>query len=249
MTLRRGGLAWLALVLTSSLSAQTPGELHLRRILAVPVGALPPLAMLMPASRNHSYWVGRFQAGTQWENLTGDLASFAAGLDLQWRGGSVFGLTAGYQFDDCEETVTGCASHALFGARARFTILTGGPTFAALVGDNSATTTVGTEFGFGYAPNAVAGRNACAVDAAMPVSISLFQRIRLLTFFTPGFIWDMRCPINGSPGEGTSTVAGAGIGLQQLFNRGLDVSLGAQRIFRRGSGIQVGLNVTYVRIP
>jgi hypothetical protein len=238
-----------ALVFAHPAAAQPAGELHLRRLLAVPLGALPPLAMLMPASRNHNYWVGRIQTGTQWENITGDLAAVAGGIDLQWRGGSAFGITAGYQFEDCEATVIGCASHTLFGARARFNIITGGPTFARLVGDNSATTTVGTELGLGYAPNAISGRNACAVDVGLPVSISLFQRLRVLTFVTPALAWDVRCPLSGSVGAGASTLLGAGIGIQQLGNRALDVSIGAQRIFRSGSGIQLGVNVTYVRLP
>lgn len=239
----------LPVLLAQPAAAQTAGELHLRRLLAVPLGALPPIAMLMPASRNHNYWVGRLQAGTQWENLVGDLAAVAAGIDLQWRGGSAFGVTAGYQIDDCEENVAGCDSHALFGARARFNIITGGPTVAAFVGDNSATTTLGTEIGLGYAPNAISGRNACAVDVGVPISISLFQRVRVLTFFTPGLAWDVRCVHAGSAASGASTFVGAGIGLQQLGHRGLDVSVGAQRIFRGGSGIQLGVNVTYVRLP
>lgn len=229
--------------------AQSPGDLHLRRLLAVPLGALPPMGMLMLASRNHNYWVGRVQAGTQWQSLTGDHTAVAAGLDLQWRGGSVFGITAGYQMSNCAENVTGCASHPLFGGRAKFNILTGGPTFAALVGDNTATTTLGAEVGLGYAPNAISGRNACAVDIGLPISVSFFQRIRLLSFFTPGIASDARCLHAGSVAVGASTFLGAGIGLQQLGHRGLDVSLGVQRIFRRGSGFQLGLSVTYVRLP
>jgi hypothetical protein len=242
----RWRLSCLAILLAGQSAAQSPGELHLRRLLAVPLGALPPMGMLMPASRNHSYWVGRLQAGSQWENITGDLAAYAAGVDLQWRGGSTVGATAGYQVVNCEEEVVGCASHALYGLRARFNILTVGPTFAAIVGDNSATTTLGAEIGLGYAPNALDTRNACAVDIGMPVSISFFQRIRLLSFVTPGIAWDMRCPLQGSPGVGASTFLGAGLGIQQFFHRSLDISVGAQRIFRRHSGAQVGLNVTYV---
>lgn len=245
MTMIRYGIA-LLLVLSHQGPAQTVGELHLRRLLAVPLGALPPMGMLMPASRNHNYWVGRLQAGTQWENLGGDFTAFAGGVDLQWRGGSTIGITGGYQLQNCEEDVTGCATHSLFGVRTRVNVVTGGPTFAALVGDNSATTTLGAELGLGYAADAVAGRNACAVDMGMPISISFFQRVRMLSFVTPGIAWDMRCPANGSPGGGASTFIGAGIGIQQFGNRGLDVSLGAQRIFRRGSGVQVGINVTYV---
>jgi hypothetical protein len=233
----------------SELAAQTVGEAHLRRLLAVPLGALPPLAMLMPASRNHNYWVGRFQAGAQRDNLSGDLTAAALGLDFQWRGGSAFGLTGGYQAADCEENVIGCNPHALYGARARFNVLTGGPTFAALVGDNSATTTLGAEFGAGYAPNAIAGRNGCAVDVAAPISISLFQRVRVLSYFTPGIAWDVRCPVHGSEGGSASTFVGAGFGWQQIFGRALDVSFGAQRILRRGAGLQLGVNVTYVRLP
>ena len=229
--------------------AQSASEMHLRRLLSVPLGALPPMGMLMPASRNHSYWVYRLQAGSQWDNVTGDLAALAGGLDFQWRGGSTFGLTAGYQYEDCERDVTGCASHALFGARARVNVLTGGPTVANLVGDNSATTTLGAELGYGYAPNAVAGNNACAVDVGMPISVSLFQRIRVLSFFTPGVAWDVRCPVEGSVGVGASTFVAAGLGLQQLGHPGLDVSIGVQRIFRREPGFQFGVNVTFVNVP
>ena len=236
------------MALAAPMSGQSVGEAHLRRLLSVPLGALPPLAMLMPASRNHNYWVGRVQAGTQRDNLSGDLTAAALVLDFQWRGGSAFGITGGYQAADCEENVIGCSGHPLFGARARFNVVTGGPTFAALIGDNSATTTLGAEFGAGYAPNALAGRNACAVDMAAPISISLFQRVRMLTYFTPGIAWDVRCPHAGSEGGGASTFAGAGVGIQQLANRGLDVSFGVQRIMRRGAGLQLGVNVTYVRL-
>ena len=236
-------------VLARSVAAQTAGELHLRRLLSVPLGALPPLAMLMPASRNHNYWVGRLQTGTQWNNIVGDLGATAVGLDLQWRGGSSFGFTGGYQWADCREKITDCGAHPMIGGRARFNMLTGGPTVAAMVGDNSATTTVGMEFGMGYAPRAIGEHNACAFDLAGPLSLSLFQKVRLLTFLTPGIAWDARCIFGGSRPGGVSTFLGTGIGLQQLFNRGLDVSFGAQRIFRTGAGVQLGINVTYVRLP
>jgi hypothetical protein len=240
-----------ALILAQPAGAQEPGpgDQHLRRLLAVPLGALPPSGMLMPASRNHNYWVGRLQVGRQWNNFSGDLSAVAGGIDLQWLGGSTVGITGGYQVADCEEAVTGCKGHPLFGARARFNVVTGGPTVAAFIGDNSATTTLGAELGYGYAPRALAERNACAADMGMPVSVSMFQRVRMLAFFTPGIAWDVRCPSGGTVGVGASTFLGAGLGIQQLFHRGLDVSFGAQRIFRRGSGIQLGLNATFVRLP
>jgi len=239
----------LALVIVAHpVAAQSAGELHLRRLLSVPLGALPPQAMLMPASRNHNYWVARLQAGSQWNNIVGDLATTALGVDLQWRGGSSLGLTAGYQWANCNVTVTDCSAHAMIGGRARFNLVTGGPTVASFI-DNSATTTVGAEFGMGYAANAIGGRNACAFDLGAPVSVSLFQRIRLLTFLTPGFAWDARCIVSGSAPGGASTFLAAGFGLQQLGSRSLDVSFGVQRIFRRGAGVQLGVNVTYVRLP
>jgi hypothetical protein len=237
------------IVLAQPVAAQSAGELHLRRLLSVPIGALPPQAMLMPASRNHNYWVGRVQAGSQWDNFVGDLATTAVGVDLQWRGGSSFGLTAGYQWADCEDVIDNCGTHPMIGGRARFNIITGGPTVAAIVGDNSATTTVGAEIGLGYAPTDIGGRNACALDIGAPVSVSLFQRVRVLTFLTPGIAWDMPCIVAGNQSAGASTFLGAGIGFQQLKSRGLDVSVGVQRIFRRNAGVQLGINVTYVRLP
>lgn len=235
----------VALALAPSAGAQSAGETHLRRLLAVPLGALPPMGMLMPASRNHNYWVGRVQAGTQRGNLAGDYSAYAAGVDLQWAGGSTIGVTGGFQSGNCEAPITDC-DHGLFGARARVNLLTGGPTVAALVGDNSATTTLGTELGYGYSPNAVDGRNACAVDIGMPVSLSLFQRFRMLTFFTPGVAWDVRCFTGGTAGTAASAFVGAGIGIQKLFHHGFDVSLGAQRIIRGGSGLQVGISASFV---
>jgi hypothetical protein len=228
--------------------AQTDGELHTLRLLALPVGALPPVATLMPASRNHNYLVGRLQGG-RLTGSRGDRDAAGAGVDLQWRGGSSFGVTVGYQRAECSVS-SECPSHVMLGGRARLNLITGGPTFASLVGDASATTTFGTEIGVGYAPNAYAGRTACAVDASIPVSISMFQKIRVVSFFGPGIAWDVRCPFRGgSNGIGASTLASAGIGFHQLGNRGLDVTLGTQRIFRKGAGTHFGVSVTYVRLP
>lgn len=238
----------MASIAVSTLKAQSDGEIHLRRLLATPVGALPPVATLMPASRNHNYLVGRLQGGRLLGSV-GDRDAVGAGLDIQWRGGSVFGVTAGYQRNSCP-VAADCPSHMMYGGRANLNLITGGPTFAALIGDASATTTLGTQFGFGYAPRAFGDRDACAVDVAVPLSISMFQVIRVVAFGSPGIAWDVRCPLGGNqPGVAASTLAQAGIGLQQLGARGLDVTIGAQRIFRRGAGTHFGISVTYVRLP
>ena len=249
MTSRRAGLLVLSLLLLArTVDAQSGGDGHLRRLMAVPLGALPPMGMLMLASRDHNYWVARVQGGTQLESAVGDHTAFGAGVDLQWRGGSVFGLTGGYRTAHCDPAAD-CASHAMFGGRAKFNILTGGPTFAGMIGDNSATTTLGAEVGLGYASNATNGRNACAYDVGLPLSFSFFQRVRVASFFTPGVAWDARCVRGGSAGIGASAFLGAGVTLQQLWHRGLDVSIGMQKIFRTESGFQLGMSVTFVRLP
>jgi hypothetical protein len=249
MTLSRfAPLAFAASLLTHRALAQTAGELHTLRLLALPVGALPPVATLMPASRNHNYLVGRLQGG-RLTGSRGDRDAVGGGVDLQWRGGSSFGMTVGYQRARCSVS-SECPSHVMLGGRARLNLITGGPTFAALIGDASATTTFGTELGVGYAPNAYAGRNACAVDASLPVTISMFQTVRVVSFFSPGIAWDVRCPMRGGAnGIGTSTLASAGIGIHQLGTRGLDVTFGAQRIFRSEAGTHFGISITYVRLP
>ena len=231
-----------------NLEAQSQGEIHLRRLLGVPIGALPPVAILMPASRNHNYLVGRVQGG-RLTGSAGDRDAVGAGVDIQWRGGSSFGATAGYQRNECA-IAADCPDHWMYGGRALVNIVTGGPTFAALIGDASATTTLGTEFGFGYAPNAYRGRNACAVDVAVPLSLSMFQVIRVVAFGSPGIAWDVRCPWRGNAsGIGASTLAKAGIGFHQLGARGLDVTIGAQKIFRTNAGVHVGITVSYVKLP
>lgn len=222
---------------------------HTRRLLATPIGGLPPVAMPMPASRGRNYWGLRLQAGNHRRNDLPDMQSVAAGLDLQWQGGSVVGLTAGYQVPQCKSTDVDCGSHALFGARARVGLMSGGPTLAALIGDYSATTTLGLDLGAGYAPSVKGLGDACAADVGVPVSISMLQRTRLVSFLSPGLAWDAGCLRRGSVPTATSFVIGYGIGIQQLGNRGLDVNLGLQRIFRDGAGIQFGISVMYVRLP
>lgn len=241
-------LGCVSLLVARPAAAQSGGEVHLRRLLGTPIGALPPVAILMPASRNHNYLVGRLQGGLLLGSV-GDRDAVGAGLDIQWRGGSSFGFTAGYQRNSCPVT-TDCPDHFMYGGRANFNIITGGPTFAALIGDASATTTLGTELGFGYAPNSFNERNACAFDVAVPISIAMFQAVRVVAFGAPGIAWDVRCPWPGSsPGIGASTLAKAGIGIQQLGARGLDVTIGAQQIFRTGAGTHFGISITYVRLP
>jgi hypothetical protein len=215
---------------------------------ATPIGALPPMPLPMPASRDQNYWGFRVQYGLR--NERGgpeDLFAVATGVDYQLRGGSIFGLTGGYQGRRNCQTTSSCG-HALFGARGRFNVFTGGPTVASIIGDESATTTLGTELGFGYAPSVAPGVNACTIDAGVPFSVAMMQSVRVVTFLTPGLVWDADC----SPGQTShnrSTFLGFGIGLQQLFVRGLDVNFGAQRIFRSTTGLQFGISVSWVRLP
>jgi hypothetical protein len=215
---------------------------------ATPVGALPPIALPMPASRNHSYWGFRFQTGDRESPNESALPAFAAGLDFQYRGGSVIGITGGYQKRDCGLLGGGCGGHSLFGIRSRINIMTGGQAFGSIVSDYSATTTLGGEVGVGYAPNVVPGKSACSLDFGMPITVSLGQRLRIASFLTPGIMWDLNCSGPESPSR-AAWLTGFGIGLQQLGSRGLDVYLGVQKIYRRDSGFQIGLSVTFVRLP
>ncbi|MGQ0816083.1 MAG: hypothetical protein ACT4O1_16760 [Gemmatimonadota bacterium] len=223
-------------------------EIEILRLEATPVGALPPIALPMPASRNHNYWGIRVQAGHRGRRGGDDLEAVAGGIDLQWRGGSVFGVTAGYQKRDCTLIGPDCGGHSLFGARARFNVITGGPTVAAIFGDYSANTTLGTEVGFGYAPRVMPDVNACTIDVGAPLSLAMLQHVRLAAFVTPGVVWELGCSSERAPTR-ASYLMGLGIGAQQLGHRGLDVYLGFQKIFRSGTGYQLGVSVTYVRLP
>ena len=215
---------------------------------ATPVGALPPIALPMPASRNHSYWAFRLQAGDRESPGESGLPAFAGGIDFQYRGGSVIGITGGYQKRDCGLIGGGCGGHTLFGVRSRINLMTGGQTLGSLFHDYSSTTTLGGEVGFGYAPNVVSGMAACSLDFGVPITISFGQTIRIATFLTPGIMWDLNCSGPESPSR-PAYLTGFGIGFQQLGSRGLDVYLGVQKIYRRDSGFQIGVSVTYVRLP
>ena len=245
----------LSLVLAATLRAsaahaQTAGPLLVFPEEATPIGALPPMALPMPASRDQNYWGFRFQVGQRQERSGPEnLLAFAGGIDYQLHGGSIFGFTSGYQRrQNCGSTGSDCRGHALFGLRGRFNVITGGPTLASVVGDESATSTVGTELGLGYAPRVAPGVNACTLDVGVPYSIAMMQSPRVVPFITPGAVWDINCSSSDAPG-GRSFLLGFGVGLQQLGMRGLDVNIGAQKTFRRSTGIQLGISVSWVRLP
>lgn len=239
------GVAMAAPQELSAQDAQPP--LSIQGLEATPVGALPPLALPMPASRNHNYWAFRFQAGHRRGREGPDLLAVAGGVDLQWRGGSMFGVTGGYQQRrDCAEGVA-CDGHAMFGARARFNVVTGGPTIASVFGDYSATSTLGAEVGFGYAPEVDPGRGVCTFDLGVPVSVAMLQHVRLVSYVMPALAWDVDCG-SGSE-ENNDLLLNAGVGVQQLILDGLDIYLGFQKSFSGGTGYQFGLSVMYVHLP
>jgi hypothetical protein len=238
----------VALVLPGVTAAQAVQPLPIFTEEATPIGALPPMPLPMPASRDQNYWGLRLQYGQRNER-TGpeDLFAVAGGVDYQLRGGSIFGLTGGYQGRRNCQATTDC-SHAIFGARGRFNVFTGGPTVASIIGDESATTTIGTEVGFGYAPKVSPGVNACTIDVGVPFSVAMMQTVRLVTFITPGLVWDVGCS-SQQTSHARSALIGFGFGIQQLGIRGLDLNVGAQRIFRGDTGLQFGISVSWVRLP
>lgn len=228
--------------------AQDPSTLPILAAEATPIGALPPVALPMPASRDYNYWGARLQVGQRRERGPEDLLAVAGGIDYQVRGGSIFGVTAGYQWrQNCQSTTEDCG-HTLFGARARFNLITGGPTIAGLLGDDGATSTLGTEIGFGFAPRVMEKQNACTLDIGVPLSIAMLERLHLVAFMTPGVVWDLDCSA-GDTRPQRSYLLGFGLGLQQLGLRGLDVHLGLQRMFRGATGVQFGITVSWIRLP
>jgi len=248
MLCRRGMIIAAAIAAPSIAAAQITGPLPIASEEATPLGALSPMPLPMPASRDQSYWGLRLQVGQRNERKgPEDLFAVAAGVDYQLRGGSIFGLTGGYQTRQNCQSSTDCG-HALFGARGRFNVFTGGPTVAAIVGDESATTTLGTEIGFGYAPRVQPGVNACTLDVGVPFSVAMLQTVRVVGFVTPGAVWNIDCSSENTPGN-RSFLIGFGFGLQQVGFRGLDVNFGAQRILRGATGLQFGVSVSWVRLP
>lgn len=239
-----------AVVASNAARAQTTEPARVFSFEATPIGALPPIALPMPASRDQNYWGLRLQIGQRRERGgPEDLVAVAGGVDYQIRGGSILGLTGGYQWrQNCQATTIDCGGHSLWGARARFNLVTGGPTLAGLVGDESASSTLGTEFGFGYAPAVAPGVNACAMDFGVPFSIAMLERIRIVTFVTPGVVWDIGCSGTTTPSS-RSYLLGFGFGIQQLGFRGLDVHFGAQRVFRGATGLEYGITISWVRLP
>jgi hypothetical protein len=244
----RSAFLLVAAVYPQLVSGQNASQLPIRASEATPIGALPPVALPMPASRDHNYWGARLQVGQRRERGLEDLLAVAVGVDYQVRGGSIFGVTGGYQWrQNCQSTDSECG-HSLYGARARFNLITGGPTIAGLLGDDGATSTLGTELGFGYAPNANSGDNACTLDLGVPLSIAMLERLHLVTFLTPGVVWELDCS-GGEIQPQRSYLLGFGFGLQQLGFRGLDVHVGMQRMFRGATGVQFGVSVSWIRLP
>lgn len=227
----------------------TDEDLELLRLLATPITALPPLPLPMPASRNHSYLIGRLQSGYREGPGGTRMPATAVGVDLQYLGGSVVGLTAGFQKRDCKIPGIDCGNHALFGVRGQLNLITGGTVMAGLLRDNTTTSTVGAELGVGYAPSVGPDLNSCTIDAGLPLTVSKRpQRPRLTGFVKPGVMWDFSCGSGGPPSR-KSYFTDFGLGLQQVAGRGLDVYVGAQKMFRARTGLGFGLTVSYVRLP
>ncbi len=245
---RRLWVAAALLLLAPPAAAQdASSSVRAVRLRSTPVGALPPLALPMPAARNKSYWAGRLVVG----ELRGGgplRMAYGAGVDLQWLGGSTFGVTAGYVQRDCELAGSECGGHAMFGARARLNVITAGPTLAGLIGDYTATSTLGTVLGVGYAPGVLPGVNACTVDLSTPFSIAMLRTVRVAAFVSPGALLDIRCS-SAAPSTGIAVFTGVGVAAQQVGVRGLDVHLGLRRIFQAGTGYMVGITVSYTRLP
>jgi hypothetical protein len=242
-------IAAMLLAPSVAFSQASDAELALLRLLSVPNTALPPVSLPMPASRNHNYFIWRFQTGYR-KGPSGDrMPAFAGGIDFQYRGGSTIGFTGGYQGRDCGLEGTDCGGHALFGVRSQINLMTGGSKFAGLLRDNSATSTLGTEIGFGYAPKVSGSMNACAIDFGVPFSIAKRrQRPRLVAYVSPGIIWDFTCG-TGGPGSTKTYKTDFGLGLQQVGNRSFDIYFGMQKLFRGKTGFQTGLSFSYVRLP
>ena len=121
--------------------------------------------------------------------------------------------------------------------------------FASTIGrDGILTNITGTELGFGYAPNANSGDNACTLDLGVPLSIAMLERLHLVAFLTPGVVWELDCS-GGDMQPQRSYLLGFGLGLQQLGFRGLDVHVGMQRMFRGATGVQFGVSVSWIRLP
>lgn len=240
----------MALILPRAAQSQaTDAELARLRLLGVPITALGPLSLPMPASRNHNYFIGRLQSGFR-EGPSGDeIPAFAAGVDFQYRGGSIIGVTGGYQRRDCGTLGPGCGGHAMFGVRSQINLMTGGSIFAGLLHDNSATSTLGTELEFDYSPNVGDGVDACAIGVGLPFSVAKRrQRPRLVGYISPGIIWDFNCGSSGPPSRNTFKTD-FGLALQQVGNRSFDIYFGMQKLFRGKTGFQTGLSFTYVRLP
>lgn len=239
-----------ALAVPCGVEAQaTDWELSVLRLLAVPSTALPPISLPMPASRNHNYFIGRLQTGIRKGPGGEAMPAIGGGIDFQYRGGSIIGATVGYQKRDCGIEGAGCSGHAMFGVRSQINLMTGGSIFAGLLKDNSATSTLGTEIGFGYAPKVSGDMNACAIDVGVPFSVAKRrQRPRLVGYVTPGLIWDFNCGSSG-PKSRKSYKTDFGLALQQVGNRSIDFYFGMQKIYRAKTGFQTGLSFTYVRLP
>lgn len=226
----------------------TEDDLQILRLFSTPIGALPAISLPMPGSRNNSNLIGRLQTGYRKGPSGLSLPGSAVGLDLQYMGGSVFGLTAGAQKRDCG-IVDSCGYHPMFGARTQINIITGGSTLAGLLRDNSTTSTFGAELGLGYAPHVTPNMNACSVDFGLPFSVAKRrQRPRFVGYVTPGIVWDSNC------GKGTlvkdhTYFTGFGFGFQQVTNRSLDVYFGFQKVFRRRTSNEVGITFSYVKLP
>jgi hypothetical protein len=226
----------------------TSAMLHRLRIEATPIGALPRNPLRMVASRNHNYWAFRLHSGYQQGRFGTDKPAVAGGIDLQWLGGSVFGVTAGYSDRDCRLLGPKCGGHFLAGIQGQSGLLTGASRLGELFGDYGANASLGAELGFGWAPDATPGGAGCTINAGMPMTLAMLQTVRVVGYVTPSVVWELDC--GGEPNShSASYMLGGGVGVQQLLHRAFDVSFGMHRLLRAGSRYNFGVSLTYTFLP
>ena len=251
--------ALLLVFVPDSLTAQRePNGLpaSLASLAATPLGALPPGAPAMPASRDDTLLFGvRVQYAVRQLPNANRLTSYGFGGDLQVQGRSIFSGVVGYQTLDRSvcDTAPSCKDRRLMaGARFIGNLVTTRP-FLRLpfFSGNSATGSAGFEIGAGWGQKAFGEPQHWTADVTVPLSLSVGQGIRVVPFAAPALAGVWGVSSRGWRYRQRFMVSG-GLGLQEIGQslglRGLDLTFSLQRAFDP-HGTVLGITASWIRVP
>lgn len=249
-----GVIAALSTLVAPRLAAAQQARSTLAALAGTPLGAVLPPAPPMPTARDNLAVIA-VRALYGWRDIgvaPGRLTTLGVGTDVQFQGRTMLSGEVGYQRSS-ECVGESCTEHRLMvGGRLSGNLVTTRPFLPVpFFTANNATGSAAFELGAGWGSNAFGDRAHWAADLAIPLSLSVGQRFRVVPFAVPtlAYVWGTS---NRTWSRDAKFLVSGGLGIQEIGQLihipGVDLTFSLQRAFTPG-GTAFGLTAGYTHVP